>query len=612
MMTSPDPSQILVKAARWTEELRELGQIEEAAAIQLNEVLAASRGERLDRPDDPLLVVMLCGPTAVGKSSLINALAGADISPPGLGATTRAALLYVHEQDDPARLFEYSLLLGSRDQQETELVRHRRDELLHKVLVDTPDIDSVRLQHKDLTTRLVHAADLVLFVTSPEKYKVMRSARWILEQRQQRAMAFLLNKWDREALGLHRDRRRELQADFRDVLTAEGFPDALIFKVSALPDASDIENDLPALRDWLWMGISQSMSTMIRHRRLRAAWGRLAAAIEHVVPCALSGHPLLPEVIQRLASRGQSAQQGVGVEASMIDPIGLEDNGWPAMPGLLGMLTRARHRVASTTGSLRMGLFMLNGVRPTGDGSAPSVTSRAFGARSITLLKDTAEQIISDASGARLALAAVLAPWTEEVAQLERQLAVLPLDVAAELASQAGRPTLRRLAGITSVYAVEALIVVILITAVGRIGLDFVEGHYETAGLFATVVELVSILLVIGYITASLFFPPQRQRLRRTVAQRARSLVKATVERAQRALRDHVEAVDRLAREGRDLLLLIDQTVLGLAAEASDKASVNQLFGRTPQRRIAQETTMPSVPAGDEGQEPVRRGPTFD
>jgi energy-coupling factor transporter ATP-binding protein EcfA2 len=431
MMTSPDPSQILVKAARWAEELRERGQIEEAAAIQLNEVLAASRGERLDRPDDP---VMLCGPTAVGKSSLINALAGAEISHPGLGSTTQAAVLYVHEQDDPARLFEYSRLLGSRDQQETELV--------HKVLVDTPDIDSVSLQHKDLTTRLVHAADLVLFVTSPEKYKVMRSARWILEQRRQRAMAFLLNKWDRAALGLHRDRRGELEADFRDVLTAEGFPDALIFKVSALPDAPDIENDLPALRDWLETGI----------RRLRAAWGRLAAAIEHVVPRALSGHPHLPEVIQRLASRGQSAQHSVGVEASIIDPIGLEDSGWPAMPGLLGMLTRTRHRVASTAGSVRMGLFMLNGTRPAGDGSAPSVTSQPFGVRSITLLKDTAEQIISDASGVRLALAAVRAPWMEEIAQFERRLAVLPLDVAAELAAQADRPTFRRLVGITSVY----------------------------------------------------------------------------------------------------------------------------------------------------------------
>jgi energy-coupling factor transporter ATP-binding protein EcfA2 len=611
-VTSPDPTQILVKAARWAEELRERGQIEEAAAIQLNEVLAASRGERLDRPDDPLLVVMLCGPTAVGKSSLINALAGADISSPGLGATTRAAVLYVHEQDDPARLFEYSLLLGSRDQQETELVRHRRDELLHKVLVDTPDIDSVRLQHKDLTTRLVHAADLVLFVTSPEKYKVMRSARWILEQRRQRAMAFLLNKWDREALGLHRDRRHELEADFRDVLTAEGFPDALIFKVSALPHVSDIENDLPALRTWLETGISQSTAATIRHRRLRAAWGRLAAAIEHVVPRALSGHPLLPEVLQRLASRGEAAQQGVGVEASIIDPIGLEDSGWPAMPGLLGLLTRTRHRVASTAGSLRMGLFVLNGARPTGDGPAASVRSHAFGARSITLLKDTAEQIFSDASGARLALASVRAPWTEQFAELERHLEVLPVDVAAELATQADRPTFRRLAGITSVYIVEALIVVILITAVGRIGLDFVAGHYEPAGLFFTVVELVSMLLVIGYITASLFFPPLRQRLRRTVGRRARSLVKATVERAQAALRDHVEAVDRLAREGRDLLVLIDRTVLGLAAEASGEASVNRLFGQTPQLRIAQETTMPSLPVGHEDQEPVQRRPTFD
>jgi hypothetical protein len=612
MITSPDPSQILVKAARWAEELRERGQIEEAAAIQLNEVLVASRGERLDRPDDPLLVVMLCGPTAVGKSSLINALAGADISSPGLGATTQAAVLYVHEQDDPARLFEFSLLLGSRDQQETELVRHRRAELLHKVLVDTPDIDSVRLQHKDLTTRLVHAADLVLFVTSPEKYKVLRSARWVLEQRQHRAMAFLLNKWDREALGLHRDRRHELEADFRDVLTAEGFPDALIFKVSALPDASDIENDLPGLRDWLETGINQSTATMIRHRRLRAAWGRLAAAIEHVMPRALSGHPLLPEVIQRLASRGESAQQGVGIEASIVDPIGLEDSGWPAMPGLLGMLTRTRHRIASTAGSLRIGLLTLNGARHTGDGSAPSGTSHAFGARSITLLKDTAEQIIGDASGARLALLAVRALWTEEVAQLERQLAVLPLDVAAELATQADRPTFRRLAGITSLYTVEALIIVILITAVGRIGSDFVEGNYEPVGLFVTVLELVSILLVIGHITASLFFPPQRQRLRRTVAQRARSLVKATVERAQGVLRDHVEAVDRLAREGRDLLLLIDQTVLDLAAEAGDKASVNRLFGQTPQLVIAQETTMLSLPAEHEDQEPVRRRPTFD
>src|ERR1700760_1781388 len=134
MMTSPESSQILGRVARWAEELCEREQIEEAAAIQLNEILAASRGERLDRPDAPLMVVMLCGPTAVGKSSLINALAGAPISRPGLGATTDAAVLYVHEDDDASRLLGYSQALSGRSTAAATLVRHRREALRHKVI----------------------------------------------------------------------------------------------------------------------------------------------------------------------------------------------------------------------------------------------------------------------------------------------------------------------------------------------------------------------------------------------------------------------------------------------------------------------------------------------
>src|SRR5205823_1878196 len=116
-----------------------------------------------------------------GKSSLLNAIAGAEISRPGLGAMTRTAVLYVHEQDEPSRLFEYGEMVGQLARQPHTVVRHGHDALLHKVLVDTPDIDSVILQHRVLTAALVHAADVVLFVTTPEKYKTMQGAQWVAQ-----------------------------------------------------------------------------------------------------------------------------------------------------------------------------------------------------------------------------------------------------------------------------------------------------------------------------------------------------------------------------------------------------------------------------------------------
>jgi hypothetical protein len=78
--------------------------------------------------------------------------------------------------------------------------------------------------------------------------------------------------------------------------------------------------------------------------------------------------------------------------------------------------------------------------------------------------------------------------------------------------------------------------------------------------------ELIVELLIIGHMTASLFFPPLRQRARRHVAQRATILVRAAVERMQTALREQVEAADRLASEGDGLLRLIDGIVAALMA----------------------------------------------
>lgn len=614
-MTGTDPAAILARAAQWADALRERGQIDDAAAARLQETLDQSIGERLDQQDDPLLVVMLCGPTAVGKSSLINALAGADISRPGLGATTRAAVLYVHEADDAARLCEYSHLFHGDEQPQTELVRHCRDELRYKILVDTPDIDSIRLQHRELTARLVHAADLVLFVTSPEKYKVLRSARWILEQRQQRGLAFVLNKWDREALGRQHDRRREVEDDFRRVLAEEGFSNAQIFKVSALPVAVDgagadaIENELPALQAWLETGLNQSTAAMIRQRRLRAAWGRLAGEISRGVPRKLSTHPFLPELTERLAASGESAAKGVRVEASLLEPSGLEDSFWPVTPGPLGMWTRTRHRLSSSLASFRTGLSLL---KTAGDLPRPSLLDPAFGGGPVLMLSKTIGQLVEDAAAERLALGPVAASWLVNTHRLDRELAPVPLDVAAEYVAEAQRVTFRRVAGTAGVYAFETLMVLVLVVAVVRVGIGFVEGSYALRGLFATALELDLALFILGHVVASLFFPPLRQRVRRNVARRAHRLVVTAMKRAQASLDDQVEAVDRLVQEGRDLLLQIDQTMVALTIDTADSPGVDRLFGQSSQPRLVEQLADQPYPESRQREEPVRRRPSFD
>jgi hypothetical protein len=431
----------------------------------------------------------------------------------------------------------------------------------------------------------------------------MRSARWILGQREQRGMAFVLNKWDREALGVQYDQRAALEADFRRVLADQGFADALVFKVSALEQPGGAENDLPALRAWLETGISQSTGAAIRQRRLRAAWGRLAAAIEAVVPDPLSGHPFLPELKTRLAAGGMTAEQGIDVDAAMLDPTGLDDSAWPSTPGLLGMWTRTRQRLGTTVSSLRSGVSFLR----LPEGESGGGRRDGFGRRSAALVSDVADDLIRDASLARLSLGPVGAAWKADTARLDRQLAGLPVAAEAEVLADAGRRTFRRVAGIICMYAIEILIVAVLLIAAVRVGIDFVTGSYAPGSLFLTAMELIFVLFLIGHVVGSLFFPPLRKRLRRRASQRGKFVIRATLEQLLSGLDEHVDAIDQLAREGRDLLSVIERTATKLVTNRREGAGVDRLFGQA-----ASEQADPRVAAEPEPGPAARRRPRFD
>lgn len=117
---------------------------------------------RLGDREAPLLVVV-AGPTGSGKSTVVNSLAGWEVSRPGpLRPTTREPVVWSRED----HAHRYSRIGGV----ECRVVTDDHPLLADLAVVDTPDVDSYVTEHRHLTTEVLQHADVVVFVTSAQRY----------------------------------------------------------------------------------------------------------------------------------------------------------------------------------------------------------------------------------------------------------------------------------------------------------------------------------------------------------------------------------------------------------------------------------------------------------
>jgi GTP-binding protein EngB required for normal cell division len=237
--------------------------VEEAARV------AGKAGARL-RLGAAHTVVALAGATGSGKSSLVNALAGEPVSQVGVRRpTTSAATAVVWGSDRAGELLDW--LQVPRRHAAGEHSPYAAEGL---VLLDLPDFDSVRAEHRLEVDRLVELVDLLVWVLDPQKY-----ADAALHDRYLRPLAghgdvtlVVLNQADR----LDPVAREACLADLRKLLAADGLPGVPVLAVSALTGEG-----LPALQQELG---SRAAARKASVQRLEADLGRTAAALRPACP----------------------------------------------------------------------------------------------------------------------------------------------------------------------------------------------------------------------------------------------------------------------------------------------------------------------------------------
>jgi GTP-binding protein EngB required for normal cell division len=190
-------------------------------------------GERLRLSADHTIVA-LAGATGSGKSSTFNALAGLDLSSVGVRRPTTSWTTACTWGNDPAPEVLEWLGIPPRHQVLRDSMldaRSRGDDLDGLILLDLPDHDSTEVSHHLEADRLVHLADLLVWVLDPQKY-----ADAVIHDRYFKPMAghkdvmmVVVNHIDE----VPAERREGLLADVRRLLTADGLEGIPVLATSA-------------------------------------------------------------------------------------------------------------------------------------------------------------------------------------------------------------------------------------------------------------------------------------------------------------------------------------------------------------------------------------------
>jgi GTP-binding protein EngB required for normal cell division len=195
------------------------------------EALLRRSGERM-RMSASHTVVALAGGTGSGKSSLFNALAGANFSPAGVTRpTTKHSHACVWGMEGAGPLLDWLGVQRRHRYARASALDDGEAQLTGMLLLDLPDHDSVVTGSAALVDRLVKMADMLVWVLDPLKYAdASVHRRYLVPLAGHSAVTtVVLNQVDT----LSPDQADDCRSDLRRLLDSEGLTDTHVLVTSA-------------------------------------------------------------------------------------------------------------------------------------------------------------------------------------------------------------------------------------------------------------------------------------------------------------------------------------------------------------------------------------------
>jgi 50S ribosome-binding GTPase len=326
----------------------ELGLPTEAARGALADAL-----RRVGFPGDTYVLAFVGG-TGVGKSSLLNALAGTAVSRASVRRPTTSHPIAWVPAADRESLWPLLEWVGVHDVRE-----HEGRELGPVAILDLPDMDSLETDHRERVEGILPRVDAVAWVTDPEKYHdavladdFLRS--WLPRLSRQ---IVIVNKADRlasvDALRIRHDLEHDLALARVDT-TAPRVPVMLTSAAPSQANGSAPTPDVHDVRQWLSDGVIAKAVVRGRIAATALAHGLDLAIVAGIDPAVPSAPYVAPE------ARTAAVQAATEAVLRAVDLPGLERQAEAATrerarsrgTGPIGRLTSVAYRASGRAGSV--------------------------------------------------------------------------------------------------------------------------------------------------------------------------------------------------------------------------------------------------------------------